>query len=59
MTEKNVWQFAGEIWKYSLSDFKNYDFNSTIRNKIHLVVKLFGNKLIERFLLTSQTEHSD
>ena len=25
--------------------------------KIHWVVELFGNKLVERFSLTSQTEH--
>ena len=37
--------------------FSNFDFNSTIRKKIHWVVQLFGNKVIERFSLTSQTEH--
>ena len=37
--------------------FSNFDFNSTIRKKIHRVVQLFGNKVIERFSLTSQTEH--
>ena len=35
----------------------NFEFNSTIRKKIHWLVQLFGNKVIERFLLTSQTEH--
>ena len=37
--------------------FSNFDFNSTIRKKIHWVVQLFGNKVIEIFSLTSQTEH--
>ena len=37
--------------------FSNFDFNSAIRKKIQWVVQLFGNKVIERFLLTSQTEH--
>ena len=37
--------------------FSNFDFNSTIRKKIHRVVQLFGNKVIERFSLTSHTEH--
>ena len=37
--------------------FNNFDFNSTIRKRIHWVVQLFGNKVIERFSLTSQTEH--
>ena len=35
----------------------NFDFNSTIRKKIHWLVQLFGNRVIERFSLTSQTEH--
>ena len=37
--------------------FSHVDFNSTIRKKIHLVVQLFGNKVIERFPLTSHTDH--
>ena len=37
--------------------FSNFDFNSTIRKKIHWVVQLFENEIIERFSLTSQTEH--
>ena len=37
--------------------FSNFDFNSTIRKKAHWVAQSFGNKVIERFLLTSQTEH--
>ena len=43
-----------EIYKVLIS---NFDFNSTIREKIHWVVQLFGNKVIEKFSLTSQTEH--
>ena len=35
----------------------NFDFISTIRKKIHWVVQLFENKVIERFSLTSHTEH--
>ena len=37
--------------------FIHFDFNSTIRKKIHLVVQLFGNKVIKSFPLTSHTEH--
>ena len=37
--------------------FRNFDFNSSIRKKMHRVVQLFGNKFIERFSLTSQAEH--
>ena len=37
--------------------FGNFDFNSTSREKIHWAVQLFGNKVMERFSLTSQTEH--
>ena len=37
--------------------FSNFDFNSTIRKKVHWVVQLFGNKVIERLSLTSQSEH--
>ena len=32
-------------------------FNLTIRKKTHLVMQLFGNKVIERFPLTSHTDH--
>ena len=35
----------------------NFDFISTIRKKIHCVVQLFENKVIERFSLTSHIEH--
>ena len=34
--------------------FSNFDFNSTIRKKIHWVVI---NKVIERFSLTDQSEY--
>ena len=37
--------------------FSHFDFNSTIRKKIHLVVQLFGNKVIKSSPLTSHTEH--
>ena len=29
--------------------FSNFDFNSTIKEKLHWIVELFGNKVIERF----------
>ena len=29
--------------------FKNFDFNFSIRKKIHWAVQLFGNKVIEMF----------
>ena len=38
--------------------FSNFDFNSTIRKKFHWVVQSFGNKVIGRLSLTSQSEHS-
>ena len=37
--------------------FSNFGLNLTIRKRIQWVVKLFGNKVIERSLLTNQTEH--
>ena len=37
--------------------FSQFDFNSTIWKKIHLVVHLFGNKVIKRFPLTSHSDH--
>ena len=37
--------------------FSNFDYNSTIRKKIHWLVQVFGNKVIERFSLTIRTEH--
>ena len=37
--------------------FNNFDFISRIRKKIHWVVQLLGNKVIERFSLTGHTEH--
>ena len=42
MTEKNVWQFAGELQKFVFQILKIYkgfsyfDYNSTIRKKITL-----------------------
>ena len=39
--------------------FSNFDFNSTIRKKIHWVLQLFGNKVIEKFSLINQTEHAN
>ena len=37
--------------------FSHIDFNSKIWKKKHLVVQLFGNKVIERFPLASHTDH--
>ena len=37
--------------------FSHFDFNSTIREKIHMVVQLFENKVVESFSLTSHAEH--
>ena len=63
MTEK-MYNNLQEKYKKSVfqilkicKSFSNCDFNSTIGKKIHWVVQLFGNKIIERFQLTSQTEH--
>ena len=39
--------------------FSNFDFNLAIRKKILWVLQLFGNKVIERLLLTNQAEHSN
>ena len=39
--------------------FSNFDFNLVIRKKIHWILQLFGNKVIERLLLTNQAEHSN
>ena len=39
--------------------FSNFDFDLTIKKKVYWVVQLFGNKVIERFSLTSHTEHPD
>ena len=36
--------------------FSNFNFNSTIRKKIHWALQLFGNKVRESFSLTSRTE---
>ena len=40
------------IWASS-----HFDFNSAIKIKRHLIVQLFGNKVIERFSLTNHTKH--
>ena len=64
MTEKMYDNFL-EKYKNSVLEIlkickalTNFDFNSTIREKMHRAVQLFGNKIIERFsLTTSQTEH--
>ena len=37
--------------------FSNFNFNLTIREKIHLVAQFFRNKVIESFSLTSSIEH--
>ena len=39
--------------------FSNFDFDLTVTKKVYWVVQLFGNKVIERFSLTSHTEHPD
>ena len=39
--------------------FSNFDYNSTIRKKIHWILHLFENKVIGKFSLTSQTEHAN
>ena len=50
--KNNVFQIL-KIYKAS----RNFDFNSTIRKKIHWVVQLFRNKVIDRFSLISHSEH--
>ena len=37
--------------------YGNFDFNSTLTKKIHWVVQLFENKVVERVFLTSRNEH--
>ena len=37
--------------------FSNFDFNSTIRKKYTGLCNCFGNKVMEKFSLKSQTEH--
>ena len=37
--------------------FSNFDINSAFREKTHWVVQWFGNKVVERFSLTSRAEH--
>ena len=62
MTEK-MYDNLQEKYKNSIfqilkicKGFSNFDFNSKITKKIHWVAQLLGNKVIERFLLTSHTE---
>ena len=50
--KNNVFQIL-KIGKVS----SHFDFNLTIRKKTHLVMQLFGNKVIERFPLASHTDH--
>ena len=45
MEDKNTWALS------------NFDFNFTIRKKVRWVAQLFGDKVIERFLVTNNTEH--
>ena len=48
-------KYKNSVFQF-LKIFKAFS-NSTIRKKIHWVVQLFGNKVIEKFSFTSQTEH--
>ena len=52
LNKRNVFQIS-KIGKA----FSHFDFDSTIWKKIYLVVQLFGNKVTERFPLTSHTDH--
>ena len=63
MTEK-IYDNLHEKYKISVFQilhiykaFNNFGFSSTIRGKMHWVVQFLGNKVIERFLLSSHTEH--
>ena len=42
---------------YMQNALHTIDFNSTIRKKMHWVVQLFGNEVIERISLTSRNKH--
>ena len=61
MTKKcmTIYMSKSSVFKISkiCKALNNFDFNSTIRKKIHWVVQLLGNKVLERFSLTSHTEH--
>ena len=59
MYDKLLEKHKNSVFQISKIDkaFRNFDFNSTIWEKIHLVVQLFGNIVTERFLLTSHTDH--
>ena len=37
--------------------FNNFGFSLTIRGKMHWVVQVLGNKVIERFLFSNHTEY--
>ena len=63
MTEK-IYDNLHEKYKISVFQilhiykaFNNFGFSSTIRGKMHWVVQFLGNKVIERFLLSSHTKH--
>ena len=64
MTEK-MYDNLQEKYKYSVFQilkirkaFSNFDFNSTIKEKIHWVVQLFGNKVIERNIQINSSTYS-
>ena len=56
ISRRNIKNSVFKILKIGKA-FSNFDLNSTIRKTVHWVVQLFVNKVIERFSLTSQTEH--
>ena len=39
--------------------FTKFDFNSTVRKKLHRAMQLLRNKVIERFSLTNHIENPD
>ena len=50
MTEKNVWELAGEVYKSSVfQGLYQFWFWFDNQEKIHWVLQSFGNKVIERF----------
>ena len=61
MTKKCLAIYTSKISVFQIlkicKAFNNFDFNLTIKKKLHWVVQLFGNKVIERFSLTSHIEH--
>ena len=61
---KKIYGNLQEKYKNSVSQilkickaFSNFDFNLTNWKKVRWVVQLFGNKVIEKFSLSSQAEH--